>query len=776
MNSSVNRFILDLNSVHSQISIPVLLGDTGREFRINLSCGASPYTIVDGCLAKLSIKRPTGTHIEEFCNIVNNETLVYPFSQNKNTTAVEGIHECDVTIYGLDGGSVGTARFTMVVSERVVNSDDIVLTDEDLTAVDAMLAKEAERQVLEANRQRCEKDRANAESDRNAAESSRIHNETDRLVNEEERRLKERERISNEAVRVANEAERVSNDAKREILVAKAVEDSSSAKADAELAVVNTESFRAELGSEALITGYPTVKGSVNHAVSTAKDAKDKSDAVETDLVNLQAQVNGIARTYVVYNFPNFIKFLNGEGRLFGGIVVNGIVGVHINSLKTGDNILIKELGVPDFWFDKDSTANMFDTYTYNGVEYSLSSSYGGAHILETDYTVIEGHAISAAKSAADAEHYKDLASDHASFCASEAWTALEYKNRAEEASTNASTSERNAKASEDAALASANIAVSEADRAYAIVDNAKSEIGAELSPMVSKNTEDIAINRKRIINLEQGLSPDPFTTDTTGKVPVNALPYAEVVKVGGMTYRDEATDTLKDTKVTSIESIGADGETVVGILEIPEAVQALEEYGLVVDAEYCNYIDWEKKQYVRRVYKYAVTGREGEEGGVLSKWSVAFSFAGGTDGKFNKFSIRLYPEDGFPKSVNVQSTINLVSNHYTPSIRTVVYNQDTDGVVSAFAHSQGYTLIEIAVRDISTKEAMIQQLKDWYDSGNPLTIVYKLEEPIATPIGDLLPEDNFIKVEGGGTIKAVNEYNLEAPTEIKYMLKEVTE
>ena len=141
MNSSIYRFTLDMHSAQAQVSIPVMLGDTGRTLRINLSDGSNPYAIADGCLAKLSIKRPTGSRLEEFCTIEGNTTIVYPFSQNENTCAVEGIHDCDVTLYGLDGNIITSPRFSMVVSERVVKSDDIVITDTDRNEMDAILAE-----------------------------------------------------------------------------------------------------------------------------------------------------------------------------------------------------------------------------------------------------------------------------------------------------------------------------------------------------------------------------------------------------------------------------------------------------------------------------------------------------------------------------------------------------------------------------------------------------------------------------------------------------------
>lgn len=154
MNSSNYRFTLNMHTVQSQISIPAMVGDTGRTLRISLSDGSNPYFIVDGCLAKMSIKTPTETRIEEFCVIEDNTTIVYPFSEY--TCEMEGIQECDVTLYGLDGKVITSPRFTMVVNERVVNSDYIVVKADDRTAVDAMLAKEAERQTAEEKRKSAE--------------------------------------------------------------------------------------------------------------------------------------------------------------------------------------------------------------------------------------------------------------------------------------------------------------------------------------------------------------------------------------------------------------------------------------------------------------------------------------------------------------------------------------------------------------------------------------------------------------------------------------------
>ena len=167
MNSSIYRFILDLHSTQSQISLPVTLGDTARVFEISFSDGGMPYILETGVLAKLEIKRPTGTYLVAFCAIERNTTIKYDFSQNENTAVVPGVHDCSIILYDAEGKEIGSPRFSMVVSDRVINSDDINLTDEDITAIDAMIAAEASRQAAETGR-------VNAEASRQEAEEKRV--------------------------------------------------------------------------------------------------------------------------------------------------------------------------------------------------------------------------------------------------------------------------------------------------------------------------------------------------------------------------------------------------------------------------------------------------------------------------------------------------------------------------------------------------------------------------------------------------------------------------
>lgn len=170
---STHRFTLDMQVAHSQIAIPVTVGDTAKTFYMSLLDGSEPFKIADGSLAVLTIKRPTGTYLQAFCPIKNNSTIVYDFMQDENTAAVEGIHDCELTLYGPTSEVVSSSWFTMVVSRRVVNGDNLNITDENRTAIDAMIGAEASRQAAEEARINAESGRVTAENDRVNAEERR---------------------------------------------------------------------------------------------------------------------------------------------------------------------------------------------------------------------------------------------------------------------------------------------------------------------------------------------------------------------------------------------------------------------------------------------------------------------------------------------------------------------------------------------------------------------------------------------------------------------------
>lgn len=178
MNCSNFRFTLDMQSSQSQVSIPVTLGDTSRALYISFADGGSPYYISDDIVAQLSIKRPNGDVLSNYCQIVNNTTVKYNFTDNANTASMEGFHDCQVTLlHYIDedlSEVIASPRFTMIVNARVVNSDDLNISEEDKSALDQILLAEAERKAAETARKAADAARQKELSDFMARVNSTI--------------------------------------------------------------------------------------------------------------------------------------------------------------------------------------------------------------------------------------------------------------------------------------------------------------------------------------------------------------------------------------------------------------------------------------------------------------------------------------------------------------------------------------------------------------------------------------------------------------------------
>ena len=214
---SKHRFTLEIQAAHSQIAVPVKVGDTGAKFYIALTDGGKPFVIPSGTLAMLTVHRPTGTFLQAFCSIKNKTVVIYDFQQNVNTAIMEGIHDCQLTLYdGVSGAVISTSWFSMIVSARVVNDDSLSVTDENQNAFDAMIAAEASRQASEESRVNAEAERVLAEEARVRAEEAR-ESVTSGANAAAERALQmanEAVNKSNQAVGTASSAQQTANSAK----------------------------------------------------------------------------------------------------------------------------------------------------------------------------------------------------------------------------------------------------------------------------------------------------------------------------------------------------------------------------------------------------------------------------------------------------------------------------------------------------------------------------------------------------------------------------------
>jgi hypothetical protein len=194
MNYSKYRFTLDIHKSKSQVSIPVMLGDTSVKFYMSINDGGSPYQLAEGCTAKFAGKKPDGTIIFHDCEIEDNR-IVYTF--RPTTASVNGVTNCEVRIYGRTEGVLTTPRFFMAVEEKVLLDEEIedyIESSSDLTGLDGIIITEQGRVAAEEERVIAEQGRVLSEAERSSAEAERANTETARAYAETARTEAEAER------------------------------------------------------------------------------------------------------------------------------------------------------------------------------------------------------------------------------------------------------------------------------------------------------------------------------------------------------------------------------------------------------------------------------------------------------------------------------------------------------------------------------------------------------------------------------------------------------
>lgn len=185
----------------------------------------------------------------------------------------------------------------------------------------------------------------------------------------------------------------------------------------------------------------------------------------------------------------------------------------------------------------------------------------------------------------------------------------------------------------------------------------------------------------------------------------------------------------------------------------IPDEVQALDGWGMGVNETYHNRILWDVKngvkQYRQDVKRIVYDGTEA--------WFTP-SAVQGTENAFYQVELPIPPAAGYKHGV-----VNGYSYVFIGSTST----------------EQGWTVLASGLRVrpalsvYPTLDAWKTHLSKLHSAGTPLVLVYALAEPIVTDLKDVLLDDNFITVEGGGTVTAVNANGFDVHTAIEYRVKE---
>lgn len=183
-------------------------------------------------------------------------------------------------------------------------------------------------------------------------------------------------------------------------------------------------------------------------------------------------------------------------------------------------------------------------------------------------------------------------------------------------------------------------------------------------------------------------------------------------------------------------------------ILSIPAAAQAIEGYGQGVNENYYNFIEWKPREGKKKFHK--VLKKVVFDGSADEYWGI--------------------DSGGFKTSLSDISTIEgsieracAICDKYEASEIVDLPNK-TFYCASTY---YGYGSIIFKDNDVALN------VDNWraYLAINPVTLLYTLNIPEVIDISDILPDDNILKVEGGGAVTFENEGQNSVPSEIIYNL-----
>lgn len=312
--------------------------------------------------------------------------------------------------------------------------------------------------------------------------------------------------------------------------------------------------------------------------------------------------------------------------------------------------------------------------------------------------------------------------------------------------------------------------------------------VSSALAPVrerIDVNDNRIVNHDKRITNLERGLPDDRFQTDASvayvKDVPVNALPYAAIGKVGGMTR--------KSKNLCPVASITT-AEDTSGFISLP--ITAHGTYTLSCD-----------------VTKFP------DDTATSTKSTIIFYYADGTRGRVSgSYDANGSESDGIARHKSVTGTSDPDKVLLSIGIATLDYSSKNGRNAKSeniqfekspvetpyepyFEGLRSAPVTEVQSVGVNSKQILpipeAVQAIDGYGEGNPNDateynyIDFDRQEFVkkghivdgewvrdegVTDISDRLSVDNLLPVEGGGTITMVNEHGFAVPSEIIYQVE----
>jgi hypothetical protein len=312
--------------------------------------------------------------------------------------------------------------------------------------------------------------------------------------------------------------------------------------------------------------------------------------------------------------------------------------------------------------------------------------------------------------------------------------------------------------------------------------------------------------------------------------VPTNALPYAEVSKIGGMTYRDAATSTLRNTPVTSVKSVGVNLiESIYGEYQsvyIPSGTTITASSSDKLEDNIYLVLYDESKTRVGSIFLNQVNSESRVYGTVTTTqdiYYVMFAWANVTEVIDGQLQIGSQPTaytpyrepivvpipesvqaiDGYGYGVNEnfynyidwgrKQFVKNVEKDYFANLTIIrvdafiriTLSKKCYGNPFGYGISNSFNITRKFSADLEEGEAMIspsinevffktslsvEEFREQYANGY---VVYAMNTPEITDISDLLSVDNYIKVSPNGLIIFENTQKNPVPSTVTFQTKE---
>ena len=297
--------------------------------------------------------------------------------------------------------------------------------------------------------------------------------------------------------------------------------------------------------------------------------------------------------------------------------------------------------------------------------------------------------------------------------------------------------------------LTEAGEVLEEAEAAAAAVAQADARIRA-LEGLTARQNKQLS----NLIALHAGHETTTVTDSTLASVktvPAGVLPYAALAVLGGQSAIVAGTLVPRNVNVILSQGTGFD------VFEVPDAVLALEGYGVGVNAACFNAVDLERRRFIRRIASCDMGG-------------LNWRYAGTGNGYFFAY---LGEDAGVPVgkvSESSMGTANGLCAGYTPAAsHPISLNNGCFTLGSAYlTRSYG----SVAVRD----DSFSGNVANFKAAVQGKLLYFEMATPVEADLSGVLSEDNLISVEAGGTVTFfANNEAVAVPSTLIYTLRSGT-